>query len=173
MGYDMHFVRRGDDDYIRLNVWGMGTYAQLMHELGMVYPSTSRGGWPEWDRYPDDEKKQEQFEAAHEHLEYGVELDAPAPDDVLAAAREYVEAGRVIRVTHPDGGQVIPSHKFGTNDGWIVTPNEIVAALAEYLHRDGGRIVLDRLGTEDRKAYWDQWIDYLRRAVENDGFEVW
>ena len=174
MGYDMHFVQRGHDDYFRLNIWGMGTYTQVMFDLGMVYISKSPGGWPEWNRYPDNQEKQGQFEAAHAHVKGGEDLAEDVPADVMATTREYVAQSDEILRHHADGSDVIPSHKFDTNDGWIVTPAEILAALAAYDARpDRDEHVLARLGGADRKAYWDTWIAYLRRAVDRDGFEVW
>jgi hypothetical protein len=170
MGYDMSFVKSGDNDYFRLNIWGMGRYITLMRELGMVYASSSPGGWPEWKRYPDDEGRQGQFESAQEHLKYGEALEESIPDDVMQAARDHVAAEDEILRHHPAGGRVIPSHKFSSNDGWVVTPDEITAALA----------VLDaRTDTDEIAAYhtedldyWHDWISYLRRAVDAGGFEV-
>jgi hypothetical protein len=164
--------------YFRLNIWGMGRVRDVMLRLDMCYGSGSEMSWPPWNRFANDEARQEQFEVARGHFEHGEELPDGIPDEVLSAAREHVEQVRACRRHHPAGGDTIPLHKFGSNDGWIVTPEECKAALAAY-----------ESTTEDRRTeafsaagmtaengwtdYWAQWIAYLRSAIDHDGFAVW
>jgi hypothetical protein len=70
----------------------------------------------------------------------------------------------------------IPIHKLCPNDGWIVTPDEIRAALAAWDARAAGASTpaldehtRDTIGGE----YWSEWIAWLRLATDHDGFEVW
>ncbi|MFE0104464.1 hypothetical protein [Streptomyces sp. NPDC059009] len=63
----------------------------------------------------------------------------------------------------------IPCYKLITRDGWLVTPDEITAALgcwtaASQEHRDGVRSSL---------TWWSEWISFLQRASEHGGFRVW
>lgn len=175
MGYDMSFVTKptdGSDDYFRLNIWGMGRYQAAMHELGMIYGGDHRADWPEYDVFPNDKASQEAFEQAIDDLRYGDGTTA-VTGEPLDKARDYVTKARAALAFHPDGGDVIPAHKFGTNDGWIVTPDEIKAALAAYQSRDGrDAVIAQHVGDGERRTYWDQWIDYLERAVNHHGFEV-
>ncbi|GHO60047.1 hypothetical protein KSB_85220 [Ktedonobacter robiniae] len=61
----------------------------------------------------------------------------------------------------------IPAYKFGSNDGWLVTPDELSAALAAY-----DACIAD--GVEPPAfTWWGDWINYLRRAASHGGFRVW
>lgn len=176
MGYDMSLLTtpKGDSGYFRLNVWAMDRYRGAMRQLGMIYSTdSSQAAWPEWNRYPDDRQRQDWFEAANEHHEYDEVLPDGIPDDILAESRAYIAASMSARRYHPGGGNVIPSHKFESNDGWIVTPDEIRAALAAYEAEQNRNETLSELASAgSARDYWDSWIDYLRRAVDFGGFAV-
>lgn len=156
MGYDMTIQHdghlKGDKEYFRLNIWGMGRYRDAMHKLGMMYLSgwgVESHEWPKWDE-AEAAKNEEAYEFLHARLT------------------------RPLLTRHPAGGTTIPSHKLGSNDGWYVTPEEIKSALTSY----GGhspekvRAVLAASGIEDTD-YWNEWIDYLRVASEHEGFRVY
>jgi hypothetical protein len=73
----------------------------------------------------------------------------------------------------------IPLHKFGSNDGWLVTPEECFFAgntLKTIREAESERFytVLGAAGIqgEDGLRYFDRWIEYLLLAVERGGFEV-
>lgn len=157
--------------YFRLSVWGMSCYVDIMCRLGMVYGSES----PNWPDYPTfgDERRDEQFVEATEYVEGNTtQLDASIPTDIRDAAHAYVEHATRIRRDHPTGGNTIPIHKFGSNDGWIVTPEEIAAALAVYdAHPDRNTILAEGFD-EDGLDYWNRWISYLRLAADHHGFAV-
>lgn len=76
------------------------------------------------------------------------------------------ETLRTKTAAHPIG---LPTYKFGSNDGWLVTPEEIKAALARY-QKPGPEFFTAHEVEED---YWDEWIQFLERAVERGGFRVY
>jgi hypothetical protein len=63
------------------------------------------------------------------------------------------------------GAQVIPVHKLWTNDGWLLTPEELDAAL---FHAPASAV--------DRRQrpipWWTQWLDYLDVARGHGGVRV-
>lgn len=63
----------------------------------------------------------------------------------------------------------IPIHKLGSNDGWLVRPEEITSALVPYDHLDRRSI---SLVVGDHLDYWDKWIEFLRLAASCGGFRV-
>ena len=67
----------------------------------------------------------------------------------------------------------IPIMKLSSNDGWVVHPAEIRAALAT---NDVLRpITQEELGDPDwwDLERWERWLTFLRGAAEHGGFEVW
>lgn len=71
------------------------------------------------------------------------------------------------------GTKGIPLRKLGSNDGWLVYPEEITEALA--IHDTLPPVVQADLGDPDRwdLERWDRWVTFLRGAVEHGGFKVW
>ncbi|MGW0730843.1 hypothetical protein [Streptomyces mirabilis] len=66
----------------------------------------------------------------------------------------------------------ITLHKLGGDEGWIVTPGEIHAALAAYnANRTSNPAFLAELITE--ADWWPEWIDYLKRAAAHGGFRTY
>jgi hypothetical protein len=61
--------------------------------------------------------------------------------------------------------QVIPRHKLWTNDGWLITPEELDAALP---HAPSS--ALDR--RQRPIPWWTQWLDYLNGACGHGGIRV-
>jgi hypothetical protein len=61
--------------------------------------------------------------------------------------------------------QVIPRHKLWTNDGWLVTPSELTAAL-----QHAPEVAMDR--RQRPIPWWHQWLDYLDGARGHGGFRV-
>lgn len=160
--------------YFRLNIWGMSRYASAMLALGMVYDSRSPAFPPAWDYRG--EADETLWFGVVDHVEDGEARPDAATDELVARARAYVEEAGKVRRHHPDGGDVIPVHKFGTNDGWVVTPDEIKAALAVYDALPVERVedvLAEEVGHGERRDYWDRWIGWLELAVDHDGFEVW
>jgi hypothetical protein len=61
--------------------------------------------------------------------------------------------------------EVIPLHKLQTNDGWLVTPGELAAALPH-----APTAALDR--RQRPIPWWNQWLDYLEVSCGHGGFRV-
>jgi hypothetical protein len=61
--------------------------------------------------------------------------------------------------------EVIPRHKLWTNDGWLITPQELAAALP---HAPTG--ALDR--RQRPIPWWRQWLDYLDTGRGHGGIRV-
>jgi|GEM_PF-3543920 len=132
-------------DYFRLNNNGMFRYLDAMLNLGMAHESRSPVTGDDWGTLPD-------------------------YDDGVSA---YYEALDKLTGQHPGDNPTIPTFKFGSNDGWWVTPDECHAAVARW---DEINIADVNLAEETASIiatdYWGKWIDYLRLAAEHDGFRV-
>lgn len=63
----------------------------------------------------------------------------------------------------------IPVDKLGSNDNWLVRPEEITSALLSYDKLDR-KAVVTVVG--DHLDYWDKWIAFLRQAATCGGFRV-
>ncbi|HEX6025960.1 MAG TPA: hypothetical protein VFZ00_28470 [Solirubrobacter sp.] len=153
-------LSRTERSYFRLNIGGMGRYVEAMRALGMIkdvevgrFPQPPEG--IDWDLY-----------------------DRATPEDVDDAGKLGVAARHKAAVeahlVAGDDAPGIPEHKLhSTNDGWLVTPQECVTALALYdattdEHRDQA---LEDAGVTDHD-YWTRWIGYLRGAIDHGGFRV-
>jgi hypothetical protein len=99
--------------------------------------------------------------------EYGDWLDAFDRGEHLQpshALQAYLEAlERHQRANH--NAQVIPVHKLWTNDGWLLTPTEITAALPH-----APPVALDR--RQRPLPWWTQWLAYLDGARGHGGVRV-
>jgi hypothetical protein len=77
----------------------------------------------------------------------------------------------------------ISGYKLCSNDGWLVTPEELHNALSVYQSRAADRaevmhqtFQLEFYTPEDSKwlsGYWRQWIAFLKRAEKHGGFRVY
>jgi hypothetical protein len=99
--------------------------------------------------------------------DYGDYLDATDHGDPVhpspALADYLVALDRHQRANYD--AHVIPVHKLWTNDGWLVGPEEITAALDH-----APNVALDR--RQRPIPWWDQWLDYLDAARGHGGFRV-
>ena len=168
MGYDMYIENAPDEPssvdhdstYFRLNIWSMGRFRQFMAQLGMVATDYEVPRWPEkpdtidWDdvsavRYPDD-----------------YEGNQPVKPEAVTFAKTIDEH----LAWHPAASFGIALHKFGSNDGWLVTPEEIRAALESYRTHSGDEV--KAIVGADGLDRWLKWIAYLERAQRHSGFRV-
>jgi hypothetical protein len=96
--------------------------------------------------------------------EYDDWLDASDRGQPSAELAGYLDAlDRHQRANYD--AQVIPVHKLWTNDGWLLTPDELAAALPHAPTR-----ALDR--RQRPIPWWAQWLDYLDTARGHGGVRV-
>ncbi|MFF3959178.1 hypothetical protein ACFYY1_39190 [Streptomyces sp. NPDC001890] len=154
--------------YFRLNIRGMGAYRTVMHELGMLATEYQKPSFPELP----DGVTWEDVEAA----EKKVNPEAADGLPIKAAAAIYAKELDAHLAWHPEHAPGIAVHKLGSNDGWLVTPQEIEAALAVYRTHSADEVksqLASELGDEsDCIGYWIGWIAYLERAKTRGGFKV-
>lgn len=161
-------MNRADTHYFRLNIWGMGHCRTGMYAAGMIFD----GQEVEFPPYEPPTS-----------AEGGSEALVAAED---AYAEEYDRLCEPVRAAHPEGGEAIPSFKFGSNDGWLVTPAECHAAVEAWREHKAKLDALDAVGiiaedVEDddssdatfRAEWWPEWIEFLERASQRGGFKVW
>ena len=87
--------------------------------------------------------------------------EAVQPSPPLAA---YLDARDQHLAANYDA-QVIPRHKLWTNDGWLITPDELDAALPH-----APSTAIDR--RQRPLPWWHQWLDYLDAARGYGGIRV-
>jgi hypothetical protein len=98
---------------------------------------------------------------------YDAWLDASDRGDPTEPSPElvaYLDAVDRHLVANYDA-QVIPRHKLWTNDGWLITPTELDAALP---HAPSS--ALDR--RQRPIPWWRQWLEYLDSARGHGGVRV-
>lgn len=107
--------------------------------------------------------KQEDFGVTPEMWQYDDGDEPPAPIGAYLAAMSKCAAAQA---DQPNG---IPLYKLQTNDDWLVTPDEIRAALAAHAapRRPGPSPV-----TEPDYFWWPYWLRFLERAADHGGFRV-
>lgn len=137
-------------EYFRVNIWGMGDLRWEMRAQGLLTSDPEPTDWPD---YPE-----------------GAAEDSP---EYLA----YREArAKLIGFDHGTGG--VPAYKFGSNDGWLVTPREIAVVLekaspAPVTHPTGWVDDQGRPSDAEWPHFWKRWLAYLERAAQHGGCEVW
>lgn len=151
-------------NYFRLNIWGMGQMREDMESLGML--AWHYQGPPEWQ--PED---------------FGLTLDEWWEDDSdEEPADERFAKARKAASEHlswsPPDEPGLPVHKFGSNDGWVVTPLDIEGALALYerAQQDNPETVAkvrESWAQDGGDNYFDEWITFLKRAQTHGGFNVY
>ena len=162
--------------YFRLNVWGMSDYREHMTTLGMVKDPVEDHGWPERPEglprdvflaLGDDGATPEDRAQELWRRQYGDLVITPEHERLY---REYEKAeDAALRAHNPDvPGMTIT--KFRSNDGWIVTPEEITGALEMWELADPALKNKVRATAGD---YWEQWIDFLKTAAAGSGFRVY
>jgi len=176
MGYDL-YIRGGeqsqDDGYYRFNIWGMGRWRELAIKLDLLDFETENPFAGDWDREVEAHRREGRMETDEDG-------DERLPREVVRAL-----LGR-----ESEGGRV-PAFKFGSNDGWIVTPAECMM-LDEALRSDeakalvvelwgaeagrqaegSGQSTEQVLGGADRYMRAD-FAAFCARAAKAEGFEVY
>lgn len=132
--------------YFRLNNRGMGYCHELMEKYGMVYDPPREGAWPAYPNIPEDATDEEEE----------------------AMDQQYREAAKPFLSQHPEGGEVIPSLKFSSNDGWIVTPEECRATVAAWRAKGSPTPHYN----DEPLRWWGEWIAFLEHSADRGGFTV-
>lgn len=157
MGWDMTIEQpdgAGDPDY-RFNASSMGPAKAAMDRLGML-SHDHEAPWP----------RLEDFGLTTAEVYAAQGPGAPERPETVRAYLAAQAAAFEWQAEQPTG---IPEYKIGHgNDGWLVTPAEIRAALTAL----EGQPESAKAGTMAEEPRWDEWIDYLRRAEAHGGFRV-
>ncbi|MEU3877810.1 hypothetical protein [Streptomyces sp. NPDC029704] len=159
-------LQDADISYFRLNIHDMGVYRTIMDKMGMLVTDYDLPDFPE---LPDGVTWKD-VDAAEEEPTPGAADGLP----VKAAAAVYAKELNAHLAWHPEPASGIAAHKLGSNSGWLVTPDEIEAALASYRTHSALQ-VMTLLGSalgDDNHSYWTEWITYLERARVRGGFTV-
>jgi hypothetical protein len=144
--------------YFRLNIWGMGTARDMMHRFGMLDVETNHPEWPD----------RKAFGVTDEQWD---EYDSDLIDEATPQALRNFHAAHEAVVGHaPKEPTGICVFKLGSNDGWLVTPPEIEAALKTYYALDDVVRMNNRLY---EITWWSKWIAYLEYCQTRGGFRVW
>lgn len=172
----------------RLNIGGMSLFADLMSAFGMLMGRNAEAPpWPDADGL-DDNDADAAYDLREERLKdmavrYGsrtgtdaLKDEKPSTETVSKAVSDYAdrELFKLLWVPQPVTGIYVD--KFSSNDGWVVTPVEIRAALETYRKCPGETVArgLGRAGlSEYRVQRWYEWIDFLEYAGEHGGFTVY
>ncbi|MFE9553133.1 hypothetical protein ACFYOD_06575 [Streptomyces sp. NPDC006703] len=159
MGYDIYILNpddtyaEGDDNYFRFAYTAMPRTLDTMHNFGMLV------------ELPIPEAPS--LEA------YGLSVEQLKPDyraDTATAKRlaEYRAAGLALLRAAPSRPAGITSYKLRYNEGFVVTPAEITAALAAYEAHPHAAMTELPVGDQT----WSRWVSFLRRASERGGFRT-
>jgi hypothetical protein len=164
-------------NYFRLNIFAMGHYVDVMLELDMVVAMAERETYPQapWKDEPNGSEIWDTY--------YEWESGQFVEGDV-AERWKFAEHAHDLQtyLTGPsDPKNRIPTYKFGTNDGWIVTPDECRAAVERARSYTDDEVraafsAVHRNATVERLnealSYWHKWIKFIEGAAEHEGFEV-
>lgn len=156
----LHAAKRS---YFRLNIWGMGRYTRAMETLGAL-----TSGYRDDDQPPYPETIPEHY------WEWESDPATPAVNDDQRVRFADIKARATAHLAwSPPGTTGIPVHKFGSNDGWHVLPEEALASASAIRATDPDAVekALADAGITDR-AYWDAWVQWLADASEHGGFTV-
>lgn len=157
-------MQLADIGYFRFNIWALGPARDALYEAGVIVENEDPGEWPEPSEFGLDEWPDVQWDG---NTQTWVDWDTrePITDEKQLA---FLEKARGVRdhVAEGDATGGIPMYKLCTNDGWLVTPGEIVTGLA--LADRQNEKWRDELPDNDIRAFV-QWME-LARAF--GGFRV-
>jgi hypothetical protein len=184
MGYDMYQGTDGNGEYFRLNIWGMGEYRKRLWEDDMLVDVGSK--WPDATEFGvaehDENGYTRFFPWVDELYEYtdGSDInheDVPEhiTDAQVQAFENYQAAENSVRFdSYQDEPEGIPVYKLGSNDGWLVTPDEIRAAFKNK-DIDELRLAKEQADYEkdDDESYWLAFLIWMYESIDEGGFRVW
>jgi hypothetical protein len=85
-------------------------------------------------------------------------------EDTPKELNAFLDAQKAVTDRQREKPEGIPVHKLGSNDDWLVTPDEIASALERY--------ALSGEKLPGGLSWWPDWIKYLRYAQDHGGFRV-
>jgi hypothetical protein len=173
-----------DPAYFRLNIWGMGFMRAWMSKLGMLNEACSPPVFPDAESFGvrEEEIAGAEYSGPDEIVDEWGEKHSPE-------WIEYQEATTRVKDSPPDTGFGIAWYKLGSNDGWLVTPQECNEAIEAFnaalpiteTVEDPYAGTLpsadDKLSAEEKLendlALLHSWIKWLERSSRSVGFRVW
>lgn len=183
-----------DKSYFRLNIWGMSEARERLWELGMLkedfYEWGNSSVWPDRPtlleddhdndvlvELIDDELRNAEDRRAFAQTDefkdvlrksidqYGNGIAYPT-DEQVEKVLAYQEAGDDVLAKHDNTVPGIAIHKFGSNDGWLVTPEECRSAVYIWdQHPENER--------EKVPEYVAKFVEWIRLAAGRGGFRVY
>lgn len=151
MGYDMYTLVSKDD--FHTNIWGMGRLRELMDQANVLDCFSNHPDWPDSSKA------------------YEADWDEKHPDVI-----KYEEQADEIRSSlSPEEGKV-PIYKFGSNDGWVVTPEGcymIAEAVSRYLDENPEYGLPTEIDSHEHRSFYKEWAEFNRKAAELGGYKVW
>lgn len=182
----IHELDKAHASYFRLNIWGMGRARQIMWDLEMLKDG-DQDPWPDAPEGLDAEKVEalvELFddedvpvrqEDLQKHLagasEYWTEAygELTFTDGELEAFATYRKAANNVRAANDDSVPGITLYKLGSNDGWLVTPEECSSAVEIWNSTDQAT----RDAVLAKAVFFQDWVDFLECASQHGGFTVY
>src|SRR5262249_32724983 len=135
----------------------------------------ARPRWPAWPPKGLAAERAEQFEATDEE-DWAAEL-SPTPAE-LALIEAYRAAQNEVRGKRSRRRHKVPTFKFCSNDGWLVTPDECLAVakgvrLAVAACRDEVLACGEDWDPDQLILLVLRWGAYNELAADHGGYQVW
>ena len=180
MGFDLNMLVepkfQDAPGHYRTGGAGIDMLAELMDAAG-VLDGDSRPPPPHPD-WPEPGNRQDRANDIIQHLEGGTPPAVPATAEELEQCRQFKAVfDAMVQSRSPVPGKV-PGYKFGSNEGWLVTPEEcsLIAAALERLLADLPDDLAEQIGWEDSVdaliEWIEDWMDYNRVAAAHGGYTV-
>jgi hypothetical protein len=145
---------REDPGHYRFTSSAMVVMATVMRTAGVLVEEPVPR-WPEW---PPKGVRAERLGVVGKSVSSET-IDASLAPDEQAIARDAIAASRRVRATRSLVAGKVPSFKFASSDGWIVSPEE-AASVAAALRRYG-----ERLTDKDLAALEEQYRQAQARLL--------
>lgn len=197
MGYELHMRRKpprippafepqyeGQPEYFRFNIYGMQSMRQIMSRAELLDDDVD----VDWPEFPPAGWDEERAWMLVEAIDAERAEDSSDPDGALrveppptlperVAVTSYLAARDAVRAVRSPNPARVPTAKFCSNDGWLVTPDECLV-LARGLRRaldDVGPALweVEDLSDHEARRWIEQWIAYNALAAENGGYHVY
>ncbi|MFB7742471.1 hypothetical protein [Streptomyces sp. NPDC056132] len=159
MGYDIYILNsddthaEGDDNYFRIAYTAMPRTLDTMLNFGMLVELPLPEAPP-----------LEAYGLRVEQMQPGYRADTATAQRVA----EYRAARNALLKAAPSHPAGISAYKLRHNDGFVVTPAEINAALSAYEAHPHATVSELPVGNQT----WPHWVTFLRRAAERGGFRT-